>query len=438
MEEKSFVLRGDILWSAEPRRITTLENAYLVCLEGRSEGVFKELPREYAQLPLREHRGKLIIPGLTDLHVHAPQFAFRALGMDKPLLAWLEEKTFPEEGRYHDLAYAREAYTRFVEEVKRGPNTRLCVLATIHGPGSLLLMELLEESGLVSLVGKLSMDRNCPPYLMEENSEGALREWLDAYTQRRAQGGLANTGAILSPRFFPSCSEGSLKALAEIQREEGLPLQSHLSESRDEITWVRELCPQSPHYAGAYEDMGLLKGPTIMAHCVWPEEKEMDLLAQRGVHIAHCPQANMNLASGIAPVRQLLERGIPLGLGSDVAAGTETSIFRAMTDAIQVSKLRSLSFPQERPLSLEEAFYLGTAGGASFFNKLGTMGGRDFAPQKAGSFEQGWDLDALIIDDSSLVGGTTLPLLERLERVIYLSDDRHITEKYVRGKSILP
>ena len=442
MDKTSFFLKGDICWSSSPSTLETAENSFLLCKDGKSGGVFKEIPEAYAHLPVKNHAGMLIMPGLTDLHTHASQFAFRGLGMDMELLEWLNTNTFPEETKYQDLDYAREAYGRFVEDIKKGPNTRLCVFATVHVPGTLLLMDLLEESGLVSLVGKVSMDRNCPDYIIETDAAGesfaasTVEEWLEACFKRQKEGLYKNTAPILCTRFIPCCTDELMKSLAKMQREFGLPLQSHLSENLKEIAWVKELYPGIESYTSTYADLGSLDGPSIMAHCVWLDEKEMDLLAEKGVYIAHSPQSNINLYSGIAPVRRLMEKGIPLGLGSDVAGGVHTSIFRAMSDAIQASKLRRCfasqapNAPEERALSLEEAFYLGTAGGGSFFGKLGNAG---LGP--AGSFEEGWDLDALIIDDSSL--GNSLSIRDRLERVVYLSDDRHIIGKYARGLPIL-
>ena len=427
--DKSFFLKGDICWSSTPQSLKTEENAYLLCLNGKSGGVFREIPGQYSHLPVKDHTSKLIVPGLTDIHIHAPQFAFRALGMDMELLEWLNTRTFPEEAKYRDKEYAREAYTRFVEDIKRGPNTRLCVYATIHIPGTLLLMDLLEKSGLVSLVGKVSMDRNCPEYLREDGAAGAVREWLEACFKAREEGRHKNTAPILTPRFAPCCSGELMKSLNEIRGKYGLAVQSHLSENRKEVEWVKELFPDSENYAGVYDGFGLLDGPAIMAHCVLSGEKEMDTLAGKGVYIAHCPQSNTNLSSGIAPARRFLEKGIPVGLGSDVAGGVHTSIFRAMADAIQVSKLRhALNSPDEKPLTLEEAFYLGTAGGGSFFGKIND---KEFGP--AGTFEAGWDFDALVIDDRALASLASRTMRDRLEQVVYLSDDRHIIEKYVRG-----
>ena len=438
MEKTSFFLKGDLCWSSSPNSIEVAEDSFLLCENGKSGGVFKKIPETLARLPVRDHSGMLIIPGLTDLHIHASQFAFRALGMDMELLEWLKKNAFPEEAKFHEPEYAHDAYERFVEHIKKGPNTRLCVFATIHVPGTLILMDLLEKSGLVSLVGKVNMDRNCPDYLKEENSAGATLEWLETFRKYREEGRYKNTTPIITPRFIPSCSDELLKNLAGIQKEYALPLQSHLSENREEIEWVKKLMPSSETYAGAYAEAGLLEGPTVMAHCVWSDEKEIDLLAKKNIFIAHCPQSNINLSSGIAPVRRFLERGIPVGLGSDVAGGMHSSIFRAMSDAIQVSKLRQIFSPQTptasagKALTLEEAFYLGSAGGGSFFGKL-----KNIEAGPAGSFEPGWDLDALIIDDGAFTFLVKRNLRDRLERVVNLSDSRNIIGKYVRGVAIL-
>jgi guanine deaminase len=436
MNSEDFVLNGDICFCETPETLKTLAGGFLVCLDGKSAGAFPRLPEKYASLPQINYTGKLIIPGLVDLHTHAPQYGFRALGMDLELLEWLDTRTFPEEARYRDAGYARRAYSLLVEDLKKGPNTRCCFFATIHVPATIILMDLLEESGLVSFVGKLNMDRNCPESLREaepgktgaEASLDATRAWLDLCGTYR------NTRPILSPRFIPSCSDELFRGLEEIQKTQALPFQSHLSENTKEIAWVRELCPESETYGGAYARWNLFGGdvPTIMAHCVWSGEDEIQLLAKREVFAAHCPQSNTNLSSGIAPVRRLLEAGVLMGLGSDVAGGAHPSIFRAMTDAIQVSKLRRVLTDQnEQALSLEEVFYLGTAGGGAFFGKAG---GDFFGP--SGSFDPGFDFDAVIIDDKKIGALGELSLRDRLERAVYLSDDRHLEAKYVRGKRI--
>ncbi|MDR3249445.1 MAG: amidohydrolase family protein [Treponema sp.] len=421
----NFILRGDIAYSKDPATLLTFEDAFLVCKEGKSAGVFTAIPAEYAAYPLHDYSGKLILPGLTDLHTHAPQFGFRGLGMDLELLDWLEQRAFPEEAKFREDSYARLSYGLFVEHVKRGPNTRLCVFATIHPEATVILQDLLEESGLVTMVGKVSMDRNCPDTVREKDTEAALQNieaWLRASAERKYR----NTYPILTPRFIPSCSDALLSALGKLAGDRALPVQSHLSENRREIAWVTELCPRAAHYADAYTSFGLFGGavPTIMAHCVWPEEAELTLMKEQGVYIAHCPQSNTNLGSGIAPVRRFLNRGIPAGLGSDIAGGIHSSIFRAMADSIQVSKLRqALNDDNYRPLGVEEAFWMGTAGGGAFFH--------------TGSFDEGCEFDALVIDDGDLAAPFPLNMRNRIERGIYLFEDRHIKGKWVRGKALL-
>ena len=422
----NFVLKGDICYCLASRAIQAAQDAYLVCVDGKSAGEFAALPERYKDLPLIDCTDQLILPGLVDMHVHAPQFSTRALGMDLELIDWLNAYTFPEEARYADLLYAEIAYKAFVRAIKRGPNTRAVIFATRHVPATVLLMDLLETSGLVTMVGKVNMDRNAPEPLRELDAETSLRDtraWLQKITGRYKR-----TAPILTPRFIPSCSNELMAGIGELQREFALPVQSHLSENRQEVAWVEELVPAAESYGHAYYRNGLFGGaaPTVMAHCVWPTEAEFDLLRRQKVWVAHCPQSNINLSSGIAPMRRYLDAGVPAGLGSDVAAGMHTSIFRAMSDAVGVSKLYWRLIDQAAaPLSLGDVFYLGTRGGGSFFGKVG-------------SFEEGFEFDAIVVDDRPL--GSVRPLLlpDRLARVVHLSDERHIRRKYVQGREVLP
>ena len=425
MGETSFVLRGDLCYSTAPTRLHTVPDGYLVVVDGVSAGVFPQLPETYAGLPMVDRRNRLIVPGLVDLHIHAPQYAFRGLGMDLELLDWLNTNTFPEEARYRDLDYAGLAYDIFAEDLRRGPNTRACIFATAHTDATLLLMDRMEATGLVSLVGRVNMDRNCPDDLREPDADRAAVQtirWLEGCAGRYRR-----TGPILTPRFIPSCTDELLTRLGEIRKKYDLPVQSHLSENQGEVEWVEQLCPTAPFYGAAYDAFGLFGGDhrCIMAHCVLSGEDELTLMKERGVFVAHCPQSNENLASGIAPVRRYLDRGLQVGLGSDVAGGTNPSIFRAMADAVQVSKLRwRLQDQALAPLTLPEAFWLGTAGGGAFFGRVG-------------SFAAGYEVDALVLDDRRLRAPRPLTVEQRLERMVYLGEDRDITEKFVRGVEVL-
>lgn len=400
-------------------------NGYLVCENGVCRGVFAELPAAYGALPFEDMEDRFILPGFVDLHTHAPQSAFRGTGMDMELVEWLTAHAFPEESRYADLAYAEKAYRIFTDELVRSATTRAVIFATVHTPATLLLMDLLEQAGLGAYVGKVNMDRNAPPPLCEASAARSAADttaWLDQCRQR----GYKTVRPILTPRFIPSCSDELLAALGALQKRYGVPVQSHLSENISEIEWVKELCPQAAFYGQAYDRFGLFgaNGPAVMAHCVHSGDAELELIRQRGVFIAHCPQSNMNLASGIAPVRRYLDRGLRMGLGTDAAGGASLSMLRAVSDAIQCSKLLwRLAEPTLAPLKLSEALYLATKGGGAFFGRVG-------------SFEDGYAFDAVVLDDAALPHPQPLTPAQRLERLVYLADDRHICAKWVDGRRL--
>ncbi len=422
-DNNSFILQGNVIYSESPTKLICVPRSYLVCKAGKVEGVFQEIPAEFEALPRKDYQDALIIPGLVDLHTHAPQYALRGLGMDQELLHWLEQNTFPEEEKYVELEYAKKAYAIFASDLRKSATTRACIFGTIHKQTTLMLMDMLEETGLGCMVGKVNMDRNSPIDLCE-NSQQSVEDTISWLLECKHK--YKNISPMITPRFLPSCSDELLKALSRICRNYNLPLQTHLSENLDEIEWVKELFPKSKGYADAYSQLDLFGDeiPTIMAHCVHLTREEMDLIRDKRVYIAHCPTSNNNLSSGIAPVRAFMEMGLLVGLGTDIAAGNTLSVFQVMVAAIQASKLRWRLLDQERkPLTIKETFYLGTKGGGSFFGKVG-------------SFEKGFKFDAIVLDDSSIRYPQSLSLEERLERVIYLSDDRHIKDKYVDGIKI--
>ena len=426
MREDSFVLKGNICYAKTKDQLSVTDQGYLVCCQGVSKGVYPVLPEEYRNLPVTDYQDMLIVPGMTDLHIHAPQYPFRGLGMDLELLEWLDTHTFPEESRYKDLDYAEKAYEIFAEDLKQSATTRAVVFGTVHVPATELLMEKLEDTGLITYVGKVNMDQNSTDDLRETDAVTALdatAAWIE-----ETKGKYQNTRPILTPRFAPTCSGPLMEGLGKLQREYGLPVQSHLSENLSEIEWVKELFPWSSCYGDVYEHYGLFGGQakTVMAHCVHSSDTEVELMKKKGVYVAHCPQSNINLSSGIAPIRRYLEEGIPVGLGTDMAGGANISMFRCMADAVGVSKLYwRLADQGKRPLAMEEVFYLATKGGGSFFGK-------------AGSFEEGYELDALVLDDKGIRSTRTLGTKERLERCIYLAEEgKRLAGKYAAGKKVI-
>ena len=424
MRKQSFILKGDICFSKNKDEIKNIHDGYVVCVDGISQGAYKKLPEEYKDLELIDYSGKLILPGLVDLHVHAPQFSYRGLGMDLELIDWLNTYTFPQEAKYEDVNYAKNMYQRFVDDVKRGPNTRSVVFATLHVESTIELMDIFEKSGMVSYIGKVNMDRNGSENLQEESANQSAKDtirWIEVVQDRYER-----TFPIITPRFTPSCSDDLMRQLSIIRKKYNLKVQSHLSENQGEIKWVSELCPYTQFYGQSYSKFNMFGGdcPTVMAHCVWSCEEEQKLMKKQGVFIAHCPDSNTNLSSGIAPVRKYINDNQNIGLGSDVAGGTHTSIFKAMADAISVSKLRWRLVDQNyAPITVAEAFYLGTIGGGKFFGKVG-------------SFESGYEFDAIVVDDSRYTVQNQWDDLQRLEKTIYLSNDFDVIHKYVQGRKL--
>lgn len=423
-EARDFAIRGHIVYAPSPDRLEICPDHYLVCKGGKADGVYAKLTEDDSRLPLYEYRDNIVLPGLCDTHVHAPQYAFRGLGMDMELIDWLNARTFPEEALYADLEYASAAYGLFADALKRGATTRAAVFATVHVPATMTLMRLLENTGLNCMVGKVNMDTNAPETLLDGDTDAALERteaWID-----ESVSAFRRTKPIITPRFVPSCSAKLLKGLGKLVRKYNLPVQSHLSENRSEAEWVKELCPWSDSYGDVYEVFDLFGDgiPTVMAHCVHSDAYEQLWLKRRGVLISHCPSSNINLSSGIAPVRRYLDDGALVSLGSDIAGGFELSIFRAMSDAIQASKARAFYMPDSgKPLRVSEALYMGTKGASPLFGKVG-------------SFEKGYAFDCVVLDDAKLAAPKQYGISERVERLIYLERDVIIRAKFADGNRI--
>lgn len=417
-----YAIKGNIIFAKEFGKYEILEKGYVI-VEGKLvKGTYKEIPKEFTNIKVFDYGDNIIIPGFIDIHVHAPQYANLGLGLDKELMPWLETYTFPEESKYSDIDYARKVYSSFVRDLWRFGTTRACVFATIHKNSTELLMDLFAEAGLGAYVGKVNMNRNSSENLTEitklslNETEEIIQEYGDKYEIVKP---------IITPRFVPSCSIELMTGLGALAKKYNVPVQSHLSENTGEISFVKELHPDCENYACVYDSAGLFGDvPTIMAHCVLVDENEIELMARKKVFVAHSPNSNCNLASGIAPIRRLITRGIPVGLATDVGAGHTLSMMKVIVNSAQCSNIKWLETNRvDKPLNTCELFYLATKGGGAFFGNVG-------------SFEEGYEFDALVVDDSSLPIFKELSLEERLQKFIYTGDDRNIKVKYVAGKEI--
>ena len=427
------VYKAHILFTKEKDCFEVYENGYIAVEDGIVLGVASSLDELAPHLsPLTsedviDFGDKLLIPAMNDMHVHAPQVHNQGVAMDLELLPWLQNYTFPEESKYADTHYAERMYRRFLHTQWLFGTMRSVVFGTVHTDSTRVLMKLYQEAGMGAMVGKVAMNRHCPDALSEdvkaavEGMEQLIAEFSHPSPLTSHLSPLVRP--IITPRFVPSCTPELLKACGELANKYQLPVQSHLSENTSEIAWVAELEKESTSYGDAYNRYGLFgQTPTIMAHCVWTNGSELELMKRNRVMVAHCPTSNFNLSSGLAPVRTFLDEGLPIGLGSDISGGHDLNMFRMLVYAIQVSKMHYQLDKSKAFLTLPEIFWIATKSAGSFFGKVG-------------SFEPGYEFDALVIDDEVL-HPDEYSLLHRLERFIYLGDDRQIAHRFCRGQEI--
>jgi guanine deaminase len=278
-------------------------------------------------------------------------------------------------------------------------------------------MEELEKAGVTGYVGKVNMDRNGVPGALQETTEESAREtirWLEGCR-------FDHVKPILTPRFTPSCTDALMEQLGQIAARQGLYVQSHLSESIPEMDWVRQLHPECERYWETYDKYGLWKDHTLMAHCVWSDETERAAMKRSGVVAVHCADSNVNICSGICPVRQMLHEWVWVTLGSDIAGGAQLPMYKVITATIRTSKNRRIVDNWRTDfLTVAEAYYLGTTSGHRYFGA-----GEGFAP--------GDKLHAIVLDDTGLLKLPNLNMRERLLRAVYRLDDRQIRAVYSEG-----
>lgn len=415
------IIKGTILSATAPGQLEAVPGGYLAAEDGVIQGVYPVLPEQYAGAPVEDFGDALILQSFADLHLHAPQYPMLGMGMDLPLLDWLNAYAFPTEARFADTGYAREIYRRLARELIANGTTRVCMFSSLHTDATLVLMEELEKAGVTGYVGKVNMDRNAAPGVLEETTEASMREtlrWLEASQDFRL------VKPMLTPRFTPSCTNELMAFLGKLAAERNLPVQSHLSENDREIAWVRQLHPDCQQYWETYAKYGLWNNRTLMAHCVWSDARERQAMRDAGVTVVHCPDSNVNVCSGTAPVRAMLVEGLKVALGSDIAGGDHLSMFDVAASAIRASKVRQMTDPA-RPafLTVPEGWYLATSAGAAYFGER-----PGFAP--------GNRLHALALADGDLPQPHPMTPQERLERAVYLRQSGAIRAVWSEGRKV--
>lgn len=416
---------------------------------------------------------EFLVPGFIDTHIHFPQFPFAGTGIDRPLMAedgFLKKYAFPIEQTMQDRQRAEHTYRMALDQILGLGTTTALVYGSAHLEASKVLVDVaLQRGGPRCCVGKTAMDRNCSDGYVE-TLEASLShtEAFMQYTQARAKEGDGRSPylvqPVVTPRFLPTCTPELLRGLGKLAEKYGAMIQSHMSESCDEVAFSRALFPEHPSDAHVFASYGLLRAPAVMGHCVHLMPGEEELLRRHGAAIAHCPLSNFFFAKETLPVKELVLRGVKVGLGTDVAGGYSPSMLVAMRTAVLASKTLQFrrapgcafnvvppgsaepkgdigSITQEEDvlrdrhdLSHFDALYLATLGGAEALGMENDIG----------SFESGKAFDAVLLSADESVravvlefpDGTAETPEDVLQKILTNGDDRNVRAVYVDGRCV--
>ena len=415
------IYHANIVWSENRDGFAVRRDSYIAVENGIVEGIYGKLPEKYIGAPLTDYGSNVMIPAFSDLHVHAPQYPQRGLGMDLLLSDWLNTYTFPQEARYADPEYADAVYEVFLKSLIENGTFHACVYGTIHREATSGLLEKMEALKLRAYVGKVNMDIQSPEYLCETTEE-SLREteiFLETYA------GNQYAKPIITPRFAPTCSFELLKGLGRLGKKYQAGMQTHLVESRWEAAESVRLNPECSCDSQIYEKAGLLEnGPVIAAHFIFPSDEDIRLLKKCSGYAVQCPDATVNVIAGIMQTASLADQGIRLALGSDIAGGHLPGIYTQASRSVQLSKLKAFYEPEaNRAIPFENAFFMATKEGGALFGKVGSL-------------EPGYEFDALVIRDFSDPFREIRPE-ETVERFCYTGNPADILAGFIHGKAVI-
>lgn len=370
-------------------------------------------------IPVHDYRGKLILPGFVDTHIHYAQTDIIASQGDQ-LLTWLDKHTFPAETRFSDPAHAVEVAEFFCDELLRNGTTTAMSFPTVH-PGSVdALFSSARARRMRLIAGKVLMDRNCPDALRDTAARG------DAESRALIERWHGHDRLLyaVTPRFAAtSTPEQMLRAGRLFRDVPGLYLQSHVAENRGEVDWVARLFPDARSYLDVYDGFGQLGARAVYAHCIWLDDADCRRMADTGAAISFCPTSNLFLGSGLFDLERARELGIRVGIGTDVGAGTSFSMLQTLNEAYKVLQLKG------QKLSADSAFHLATLGGARSL----------YLDERIGNFLPGKEADFVVLDPRAtpLIArrmAASETLAERLFVLMMLGDDRAVTATHVLGE----
>jgi guanine deaminase len=384
-----------------------------------------------------------LLPGLVDLHIHAPQWPQLGKALHLPLAAWLREYTFPLEAKYEDLDFARGSYLSLVDNLLANGTTTAAYFGTIHLEATKLLADIAHEKGQRAVVGKVAMDNadQCPDYYRDESTAAGLdgTRALIEHVSGLADEGSQRVFPAITPRFIPSCTDEMLTELGRMADEYDCHIQTHCSESDWEHSYVLER--HGIKDTDSLDRFGLLTDKTILAHSILINDEDMTTIRHRQCGIAHCPLSNLYFSHAVFPARKALDAGLKVGLGTDISGGPSPSILHNCQQAVSASRAledgvnpRLAEDDRGSPgsrINFREAFWMATTGGAKV---LGL---------KVGRFEPGNAFDAMVIDtqtpDSNLVTWESLDTADDVLQKIVNNADRHNIERvWVQGKLVKP
>jgi guanine deaminase len=446
--ERAFL--GTVLHTPVCGQLEVLPEALIVV---GGDGVIKAIHRREtaeAQDEARRFatRGELItlgsdqylLPGMVDLHVHAPQWPQLGKALDLPLEQWLQAYTFPLEARYADPAYAQTVYESLVEGLLANGTTTALYFATLHLPATRILADVCLRRSQRALIGRVAMDdiQQCPPYYRDPSAavaEAETRAFIE-YVQSMPgnPGGLIKP--VITPRFIPSCSDDLLSRLGALARETGCHVQTHCSESDWEHRYVLDRCGRTD--TAALDGFGLLSRRTILAHGNFVCDADIALIRSRGSGIAHCPLSNVYFSDAVFPLRKILRQGVHVGLGTDVAGGATPSILdnarhaviasRSLESGVNPAQERDRRRSPDSRIDAVTAFWLATAGGGIALDL------------PVGVFKEGYQFDAILVDaraqDSNLrLDGNDAPA-DVLQKIIYHAGRANIREVWVANRRV--
>ncbi|MDX2105435.1 MAG: guanine deaminase [Candidatus Melainabacteria bacterium] len=363
---------------------------------------------------------KLILPGFVDTHLHLPQFG-QTGKYGKHLLGWLESFIFPEEAKFRDEKYAYKISEWFFEELLKNGTTTANIFTTIHKQACNAAFEVASKTGIRAVMGKVIMNRNCPDYL-SENSNDAIKHSVELMEKWHGHDNNRLLYAFI-PRFAPSCTNDLLNQIGvQLKANPSVYMHTHVSESAAEVKWVQELFPEAKSYTDVYARAGLLGPMSVLAHAIHLNEHDYKAICDTDSALSHCPSSNFFLKSGTFAFATCEKKQIRFGLGSDIGAGPQMSMFQVMKDGFYI----------QPDLWIEPAklFYRATLGGAKALNLHETTG----------SLEAGKDADFIIVNTErkSNIPANILQkeIDEILSSLIFLGDDRIVESTFVRGKCV--